>query len=160
MTDDTDDLPPGVEVDLDRDTVSATTVVDAPPDEVFDFLRRPANHPEISGDHTVQGTRTGPETLGEGDRFGMSMKMGIPYRISSKVVELEEGRRIAWCHMGGHRWRWELEPVGDAKTKVTETFDMSTAKFPPALRLMGYPKRHRRNVANSVANVAAHFAGH
>ena len=37
------------------DIVSASAIVDAPPEAVFDFLRRPANHPEISGDHTVQG---------------------------------------------------------------------------------------------------------
>jgi len=43
-------LPEGVTVDQDRDTVSATTVVPAPPAEVFDFIRRPANHPIISGD--------------------------------------------------------------------------------------------------------------
>ena len=36
---------------------------------------------------------------------------------------------------------------------------MSTAAFPPALRIMGYPKRHLPNVAQSVANVRDHFAG-
>jgi hypothetical protein len=41
---------------------------------------------------------------------------------------------------------------------VTETFDLSTARFPPALRIMGYPKAHQKNVAASVAHVAAHFA--
>ena len=38
-----------------------------------------------------------------------------------------------------------------------ETFDLSTARFPPGLRLVGFPKRHEANVARSVANVAAHF---
>ena len=41
---------------------------------------------------------------------------------------------------------------------MTETFDMSTAKFPPALRLVGYPKRHVDNVRDSVTNLVAHFA--
>jgi hypothetical protein len=35
---------------------------------------------------------------------------------------------------------------------------MSTAKFPPALKLMGYPKRHEDNVAGSVRNLIAHFS--
>jgi hypothetical protein len=39
------------------------------------------------------------------------------------------------------------------RTNVTETFDMSTSRFPPGLRLLGYPGRHRDNVARSVANV-------
>lgn len=152
------DLPPGVTTDLQKDSVSASAVVDAPPAEVFEFLRRPANHSVISGDHSVQSAMQGPERLAEGDKFGMKMKIGVPYRITNTVVELEEDRRIAWCHPGKHRWRWEVEPAGEGRSKVTETFDMSTAVFPPALRLFGYPKRHEPNVARSVANVAAHFA--
>ena len=150
--------PEGVTVERTDDTVSATAVVDATPETVFDFIRRPANHSIISGDHSVKGVTKGPEALSMGDRFGMSMKIGLPYRVGSKVVEFEENRRIAWCHYGKHRWRWEVEPAGDGKSKVTETFDLSTAIFPPALRLAGFPKRHEANVANSVANVAAHFA--
>jgi Polyketide cyclase / dehydrase and lipid transport len=151
-------MPEGVTSHVDRDTASATVVVDAPAEKIFDFLRRPANHLIISGDHSVRGLTTGPEALANGDRFGMKMKLGLPYRIRSKVVEFEENRRIAWCHIGGHRWRWELEPTGDGQTKVTETFDMSTSRFPPALRLAGYPKGHEANVAASVANVRDHFA--
>lgn len=154
----TDNLPDGVTTDLRNDSVSATTTVDASPAEVFDFLRRPGNHSIISGDHSVRGTTGGPDRLAMGDKFGMSMKIGLPYRIRNTVVELEEDQRIAWCHPGKHRWRWELEPTGDGQTRLTETFDMSTAVFPPALRLVGYPKRHLPNVAQSVANVREHFA--
>lgn len=139
------------------DTASASAVVPAPPSEVFGFLRRPANHAVISGDSSVQGTVTGPEVLGDGDRFGMKMKIGMPYRVTSKVVEFEQDRRIAWCHFSGHRWRWELEPV-DGGTKVTETFDLSTAKAPWLLRLAGLPARHQQNLERSVANLAAAFS--
>ena len=142
---------------ITEDTVSATGIVPATPAAVFDFLRRPANHSELSGDGTVKGSRTGDEELSMDSRFGMKMKVGVPYRVSSKVVEFEQDHLIAWCHFGGHRWRWELESV-DGGTQVTETFDMSTAKFPPALRLAGYPKRHEDNVADSVRNLIAHFS--
>jgi len=154
-----DNLPEGVTTDLRDDAVSATTTVAASPSEVFDFVRRPANHPIISGDHSVTGATGGPERLSLGDKFGMAMKIVLPYRIRNTVVEYEEDQRIAWCHPGKHRWRWEIEPAGDGQTKVTETFDMSTAVFPPALRLFGYPKRHLPNVARSVANVRDHFGG-
>jgi len=73
-------------------------------------------------------------------------------------VEFVPDQRIAWYHGGGHRWRWEVAPR-DAGSRVTLTYDQSTAKFPPALRLVGYPGRHKKNVEASVANVAAHFAG-
>lgn len=141
-----------------RSTTSATTVVDAPPAEVFAFLRDPANHAIVSGDRSVRGHVRGPRQLSLGDRFGMDMKLGVPYRISSKVVEFESDRRIAWAHLGRHRWRWELEPTDDGRTRVTETFDLSTALVPPALRLLGFPGRHDRNVERSVANLANHFA--
>ena len=45
------------------------------------------------------------------------------------MVEFEEGRRIAWLpaepgqEPPGHLWRWELEPVGAARTRVTCTYD-------------------------------------
>ncbi len=142
---------------ITEDTVSATGTVPASPEAVFDFLRRPANHSELSGDGTVKGSRMGDEELSMDSKFGMKMKVGVPYRVSSKVVEFEQDHLIAWCHFGGHRWRWELEPA-DGGTQVTETFDMSTAKFPPALRLAGYPKRHEDNVADSVRNLIAHFS--
>ena len=148
----------GVDIEIGSDRVSASAVVDAPAEAVIDFVRRPANHAAISGDSSVKGATGGPDVLALGDRFGMSMKIGLPYRMSNRVVEFEPDRRIAWCHFGGHRWRWEVEPLGDGRSRVTETFDMSTARFPPALRLMGYPKAHEKNVATSVANVVAHFA--
>jgi Polyketide cyclase / dehydrase and lipid transport len=139
------------------DTVSASADVAASPHDVFEYVRRPANHAAISGDGSVKGELSGPEALGPGDKFGMRMKLGVPYRITSKVVEFDEDRRITWCHLVGHRWRWEFEPDG-AGTRVTLTYDQSTAKFPPLLRVFGYPERHRANVERSVANVAAHFA--
>ena len=148
-----------VTTDVGHDTVSATALVDAPPAAVFDYLRRPANHPEINGDHTVRGLTTGPAQLSLGDSFGMKMKLGASYRVRSKVVEFELDRKIAWCHIGRHRWRWEIEPAGPGKSRVTETFDLSTALFPPMLRVAGYPKGHARNVAASVRNVADHFKG-
>jgi hypothetical protein len=44
------------------------------------------------------------------------------------VVEFEEGR-IAWMPAGAgpgppeHLWRWELEPIGASRTRVTWTYD-------------------------------------
>lgn len=152
-------VPEGVDTTVTDSAVSATAYVDAPPSEVFDYVRAPANHAAISGDETVRDAIEGPELLGAGDRFGAKMQVGlVPYRMTSTVVEFEQDRLIAWAHFGGHRWRWEIVAEGDG-SRVTETYDQSTARFPPALKLMGYPKRHRRNVARSVANVAAHFAG-
>ena len=108
-------------------------VVDEPAERVFELLADPAAHALIDGSGTVRGSKAPADTrLALGSRFGMSMKVRIPYLITNEVVEFEEGRLIAWRHFGGHRWRWRLEPV-DGGTEVTETFDWSTAKSPVAL---------------------------
>ena len=92
-----------------------------------------------------------------GATFGMDMKIGAPYRIENTVVEFEEDALIAWRHMGGHRWRYELEPV-DGGTRVTETFDWSTSKGPLLLELLGAPKRNTKAIEKTLDRLAAHFA--
>jgi hypothetical protein len=72
----------------------------------------------------------------------MDMKMGMPYRVTNKVVEYERNRLIAWCHFARHRWRWELKPIDADTTEVTETFDWSMAPFGPMLVLLGFPRRN------------------
>ena len=122
--------------------VSVSRLVHAPPAAVFAVLTDPARHPEIDGSGSVRQARTEPGTrLGPGSKFGMGMRIGVPYRISSTVVEFEEDRLIAWSHFGGHRWRYGLEPEGDA-TRVTESFDWSTSKAPWFIEMAGYPRRH------------------
>ena len=85
-----------------------------------------------------------PEVLGPESRFGMKMSRGVPYRMTSKVVEFDENRVIAWCHFGGHRWRWELEPDGGGATKVTETFDGHDVAIADRAQADGAPEGARR----------------
>ena len=154
-------MPDRPDTTITETTVSASVLVDAPAEDVFAFITRPANHPRISGDGSVKGERHGAEQLSAvGDKFGVSMKMyGVPYRVTNTVVEYEPNQAVAWCHPGKHRWRWQVEALPEGRTKVTETFDMSTSPLRPLLGLVGFPGRHRDNVEKSVGNVAAHFAG-
>ena len=139
--------------------VSVSRVIDAAPEVIFDVLADPSRHGEIDGSGMVQNVRGESQRLALGSTFGMSMKLGpLPYRISNRVVEFEEGRLIAWAHFGGHRWRYELEPVDDG-TQVTESFDWSTSKLPQAIELAGYPKRHPANMAATLERLAALVEG-
>jgi uncharacterized protein YndB with AHSA1/START domain len=127
--------------------VSITKVVHVPAARIFDALTDPAQHPLIDGSGSVRGTRGAPATrLRLGDTFGMDMNLGLPYRITNRVVEYEEGTLIAWRHFVGHRWRWQLKPVDDQTTEVTETFDYSTAPVPFMLELFGFPERNRKGI--------------
>jgi hypothetical protein len=121
---------------------SASRVIPAERQRIFDVLADPSMHPVIDGSGTVQEAQEGgPERLTYGAKFGMSMKMGAPYKIANTVVEFDEGKRLAWCHLHGHRWRYELEDVSGG-TKVTETFDWSTARTKWTLEMAGIPKRN------------------
>ena len=116
------------------DVESVERMIPAPPEKIFDLLADPARHRDIDGSGTVREAKTGSERLALGSRFGMSMKMGIPYSMVSEVIEFDENRRIAWqthppaswgAKFGGGRiWRYELEPV-DGGTLVRESWDFS-----------------------------------
>lgn len=136
--------------------VSASTTISAPPEVVFAILADARQHPRIDGSGTVRGTVSAPDRLELGSEFGMDMKMGAPYKIKNRVVEFEEGRLIAWRHIGAHRWRYDLEPV-DGGTKVTETWDLShcNAVNRWVLGVMGYPKRHQRGIEQTLVNLKA-----
>ena len=117
-----------------RHAVSETRVIAAPRQVLSDLVADPAMHPRIDGSGTVRAQAAGgPERLGPGVRFGMSMRMGLPYRISNRVVEFEEGSRVAWMHMSRAVWRWEFRDV-DGGTEVCESFDWSAARSRTMMR--------------------------
>jgi hypothetical protein len=131
---------------VSSDLVSESRVIAAPAQVLFDIVADPAQHPVIDGSGSVQGLREGaPERLSLGATFGMDMKLGAPYKILNRVVEFEDGRRIAWRHFNGHVWRYLFEPV-DGGTEVTEQWDARTAKNRLGLRLLGFPARNRRGI--------------
>ena len=140
--------------------VSAERVIDAPAERIFALLSDARQHHRIDGSDMVQSSLKAPERLSIGATFSMSMKLGpIPYRISNEVVEFEQDRRIAWAHVGKHRWRYELEPQGDGKTLVRETFDWSTALVPKAIELVGYPKKNEAAIVKTLERLALAVEG-
>jgi uncharacterized protein YndB with AHSA1/START domain len=123
-------------------SVSVEREIAAPPEKIFDVLADPSQHPVIDGSGTVKDTR------------------GVPYAITNTVVEFEEGRRIAWRHIGGHRWRYELEPV-DSGTRVRETYDWSTALLGTRLYIVatGWPKRAEKAMTQTLERLDARVTG-
>lgn len=135
--------------------ISRSTLVRAPAQGIFDILANPRRHPDFDGSGSVRGAISGPERLSAGAKFGMSMRLGVPYRVSSQVKEFDEGRLIAWAHLGGHRWRYVLEPLADGSTRVTETFDATTARSARALKLMDAYNRNTRAIEETLPRLAA-----
>jgi len=117
-----------------HDVESVERVIAAPPEKIFELLADPSRHHEIDGSGSVKEAKEGSTRLALGDRFGMSMKLGVSYSMVSEVIEFDENRRIAWQTWppndfaaklaGGRIWRYELEPV-DGGTLVRESWDIS-----------------------------------
>lgn len=136
------------------DIVSVTRTVAAPAADIFDLLATPTRHAEIDGSGSVRGVqdRT-PARLSAGARFGMQMRIGLPYKILNEVVEFEEPTRIAWRHFGGHVWRYLLEPVDDEHTHVTEQFDATGSRAPVVLWLIGAKRRNEKSINATLARL-------
>jgi hypothetical protein len=111
-------------------TAAARISIEAPANKIFEYLADPYAHAYFDGSGTVHKALRAPERLYLGANFGMGMKIRVPYRITNKVVEFEEGRLITWCHFGGWTWSYQLKALGENLTEVTEVFDLNPA---PAL---------------------------
>lgn len=143
-------------------TVSRSVQVAAPVAELFSMIADPHRHPEIDGSGTVRDIDVkGPHRLSAGDKFTVGMtQYGLPYKITSKVTAIDENRLIEWQHPLGHRWRWELAEVGPGATKVTETFDYSTAKVPFVIELMGFHKKNAEGIESTLTSLADRYDAH
>ena len=141
--------------------VSASTVVPAPAARIFDLLADPSRHAVLDGSGSVRSVLRGPDRLFLGARFAMAMKMGLPYAMVNRVVEFEEGRRIAWTHVSRAIWRYELEPLGPTSTRVVETFDMRGSPLAVVFERTGFAERNERAIVRSLALLAdvAHQMG-
>lgn len=128
--------------------VSASRVINAPPEAIFAILADPSQHPLIDGSGKVVSPKTNPERLSLGATFSMNMKMGAKYTTKNVVSEFEEGRVIAWHHFAQFVWRYQLDPV-DGGTKVTESFDYSKP-WGVLLLPAGTPKKNQESMEKTL----------
>lgn len=111
-------------LDLDYpNTAAARIVINAPVSKIFDLLADPRAHASFDGSGTITESISGPTRLFEGAKFGMAMKIKVPYRITNTVVAFEENKKITWCHLMKWTWSYELKDLGNGHTQVTEIFD-------------------------------------
>ena len=136
--------------------ISHERLIAAPPERIFEVLARPALHSVIDGSGTVMGEQpNGPERLSLGAKFGMEMTMGARYKILNRVIEFEEGRRIAWRHFSAHVWRYTLEPQ-DGGTLVREEWDGRAVPWRLGFRLAGFTRRHPESIESTLRLLEEH----
>jgi uncharacterized protein YndB with AHSA1/START domain len=144
--------------DSSAEVVFAERVIAAAPQQVFDLLADPRMHKVFDGSGTVRDPHGKyPARLTLGAKFGMNMRIVLPYRMTNTVVEFEEGRRIGWRHVGGHVWRYVLTPEGNG-TRLREEFDYSTNRARPMLKVMNAIERNEQAILTTLDNIERHFA--
>ena len=106
--------PPSPQAQSFPDLTRRERLIAAPPEAIWALVADPRRHHEIDGSGTVRDAKNMPERLELGSKFGMSMKLGLPYSMVSEVIEFEPDRRIAWQTfppgpgrylLGGRIWR-------------------------------------------------------
>jgi uncharacterized protein YndB with AHSA1/START domain len=144
--------------DSSAEVVFAERTIAASPQQVFDLLADPRMHKVFDGSGTVREPHGKyPARLTLGAKFGMNMRIVLPYRMTNTVVEFEEGRRIGWRHVGGHVWRYILTPEGSG-TRLREEFDYSTNRARLLLTAMNAIERNEQSILTTLDNIERHFA--
>jgi hypothetical protein len=86
--------------------VVASALIQAEPITIFEILADVTRHAEIDGSGMLIGDAIGPKRLSLGAEFTVSMRQpGRAYRSFNRVVEFDDGQRIAWESMGVWRGR-------------------------------------------------------
>ncbi|WP_115685405.1 SRPBCC family protein [Corynebacterium senegalense] len=116
------------------DTNSATRVIDASADTIFDLLSNPQRHAETDNSGMVVSADQAERLKAVGDTFTMNMtKEDGDYQTRNEVFALQENKVIGWQNQEnttagvnvGAKWLYELEPVDADHTRVTLTYDRS-----------------------------------
>jgi uncharacterized protein YndB with AHSA1/START domain len=148
------------------DTVSATTVINAPAEAIFAVLTDPAKHAAIDGTGWVRETLDSKPLTAAGQIFWMSMyHPNHPdgnYQTANRVEVFDPPSTISWkpgydagdgtLGFGGWTWRYDLTPAGLSKTRVTLSYDWSAV--PSSIREhIGFPPFPPEHLSSSLAHL-------
>jgi uncharacterized protein YndB with AHSA1/START domain len=149
------------------ETVSATTIINAPAEAIFAVLADPAKHAAIDGTGWVREAFDSQPLTAVGQVFRMGMYHANhpdgTYQMANRVQVFDPPRAISWepgqdasdgdLRFGGWVWRYDLAPAGPSGTKVTLSYDWSAV--PSLLRQhIGFPPFPQDHLGNSLAHLA------
>ena len=153
------------------ESVSATRVIEAPAEVIFEALADPARHAAIDGTGWVRETLDGEPLSAAGQIFRMAMyhpnaNPDHPdghYEVANRVQVFDPPGAISWepgadtgdgtLNFGGWTWRYDLTPAGPSNTAVRLTYDWSAV--PESLReRIGFPPFPPEHLDNSLAHLA------
>jgi uncharacterized protein YndB with AHSA1/START domain len=149
------------------ETLSATTIIDAPAEAVFAVLADPAKHASIDGTGWVCESLDSQPLTAAGQVFRMGMyHPGHPdgnYQMANRVEVFDPPHAISWkpgydtgdgsLGFGGWFWRYDLAPAGPSTTRVTLSYDWSAVSDPVRQRIV-FPPFPPDHLGNSLAHLA------
>jgi hypothetical protein len=117
--------------------VSATRRVGVPAGKLFKIVSNPAGHVDIDGSGMLVAAPDARPLTAAGETFDMDMDReplgDIPnmgkYKVRNTVTKIIPDRLFEWTVGGvdqppvGHVYGWQLEPVSDNETDVTNYCD-------------------------------------
>jgi hypothetical protein len=152
------------------ESVSATTIIDAPADVIFGVLADPAKHAAIDGTGWVREPLDSESLTEAGQVFRMAMyhpkHPDGDYQMANRVQVFDPPNAISWepghengdgtLGFGGWMWRYDLAPAGTDRTTVTLTYDWSAVGDSPRRRLQfpPFPPDHLDNSLSHLAELA------
>jgi hypothetical protein len=149
------------------ESLSATTIISSPAEDIFVVLADPAQHGAIDGTGWVREPLDSKPLTEAGQIFRMAMYHpnhpdGM-YQTVNRIQIFDPPNAIAWepgydtddggLGFGGWVWRYDLTPTGHSQTKVTLSYDWSAV--PDVLRKhIGFPPFPADHLDNSLAHLA------
>jgi uncharacterized protein YndB with AHSA1/START domain len=124
-------------------SITESRDINASATRIFSILSDPALQPEVDGTGMLRSAVDNQVITRVGDVFFIEMTHWDRgnYVMENHVVEFEQDRRIAWEPVAvtseSHNfdsdtdnpepryWGWQLEPLSEERTRVTESFDGS-----------------------------------
>jgi len=132
------------------DRVAVSRTVDASAADVFRIVTDPNGHVDIDGSGMLEAAPNARRLEAVGDTFDINMDReplgDIPlgkYTVRNTVTKFVPDTLLEWNVGGvdrpplGHVYGWEIRPVGEAKTEVTNYCDWSnidTSSLPEQFR--------------------------
>jgi hypothetical protein len=153
-------------MDLRDLQASASVVIAAPPDKLYEFISDMPRIGEISPECTGGEWESSSGTVGA-TFIGSNASGGISWQARMRVAVAEPPREFAWENMGGvaagdgepnARWRYVFTPVVGG-TQVEETWKM--LRILPQLEargedfVSGLPEVRRKNMEETLARLKA-----
>jgi hypothetical protein len=122
---------------MSAERVSATRRIGAPAAAIYRIVSHPAGHVRIDGSGMLDAAPDARPLTAVGETFDMNMDRTplndipglVKYTVRNTVTQIEPDRLVEWTIGGvdqpplGHVYGWQLEPVSDTETDVTNYCD-------------------------------------